>query len=382
MHTSKSILPNLCVALLLAGCAGGPSVGAGDTDGSFAAGLGLREGPSPTADSPGWTRPQKVIVADLWPGRTEELGRVAPGVTLVVAGNTDEALAEVGDADAVLGMLTPAILARAERLRWVQIAAAGVERYVGMPGLADGDIVLTNAQRIFGPGGAEHVLGMTLMLSRRSHTALAQQRERRWDITPLTGATPYSGSGSELVELRGRTMLVVGLGGIGTEVARLAYGIGMRVVATRNSSREGPSFVDYVGLASELDSLAAQADVIVNSVPLTPATERMFDAGFFSRTKPTAYFINIGRGRTVDTDALTVALRDGRIAGAGLDVTEPEPLPADHELWGMPNVILTPHIGGDSDAHMERMWLLFEENLRRFVDGERLLSVVDLRRGY
>ena len=108
----------------------------------------------------------------------------------------------------------------------------------------------------------------------------------------------------------------------------------------------------------------------------------MFDAEFFSRTKPTAFFINIGRGRTVDTDALTAALREGRIAGAGLDVTEPEPLPADHELWGMPNVIITPHIGGDSDAHMERMWLLFEENLRRFVDGERLLSVVDLGRGY
>lgn len=382
MHTSRSTLPSLYVALLLAGCAGGPSVGDGDTDGSFAASLGLREGPSPTADSPGWTRPEKVVVFDMWPGRTEELGRVAPGVTLVVAGDMDQLLAEVRDADAVLGMLTPGILARAERLRWVQLAAAGVERYVDMPGLADGEIVLTNAQRIFAPGGAEHVLGMTLMLSRRLHTALEQQRERRWDITPLTGANPYTGSGSELLELRGRTMLIVGLGGIGTEVARLAHGIGMRVVATRNSSREGPAFVDYVGLASELDSLAAEADVIVNSVPLTPATERMFDAGFFSLTKPTAYFVNIGRGRTVDTDALTAALREGRIAGAGLDVTEPEPLPPDHELWGMPNVIITPHIGGDSDMHMERMWLLFEENLRRFVEGERLLSVVDLERGY
>ena len=377
MHTSKKIFPTIFTALLLAGCAGGPSVGAGDTDGSFAAGLGLREGPSPTADSPGWTRPQKVIVADLWPGRTEQLGRVAPGVTLVVAGNTDEALAEIGDADAVLGMLTPAILARAERLRWVQIAAAGVERYVGMPGLADGDIVLTNAQRIFGPGGAEHVLGMTLMLSRRLHTALAQQRDRRWDITPLTGATPYSGSGSELVELRGRTMLVVGLGGIGTEVARLAHGIGMRVVATRNSSREGPSFVDYVGLASELDSLAAQADVIVNSVPLTPATERMFDAGFFSLTKPTAYFINIGRGRTVDTDALTAALREGRIAGAGLDVTEPEPLPPDHELWDMPNVIVSPHSASTSDRENGRITDLFCENLRRYLADEPLLNLLD-----
>ena len=175
---------------------------------------------------------------------------------------------------------------------------------------------------------------------------------------------------------------MVGLGGIGTEVARVASGIGMRVIATRGSSRSGPPFVDYVGLSSELLTLAPKADVIVNSVPLTAATEKMFDDGFFEVTKPTAFFVNIGRGRTVDTDALIRALREGRIAGAGLDVTEPEPLPVDHELWGMPNVLITPHLGGDGDGHMERMWLLFRENLRRFVNGEPLLSVVDKRRGY
>ena len=185
-----------------------------------------------------------------------------------------------------------------------------------------------------------------------------------------------------MLELRGRTLLTVGLGGIGTEVARLAHGIGMRVIATRASRREGPPFVEYVGLSSELLTLAAGADVVVNSVPLTPSTENMFDDEFFSTMKPTAYFVNIGRGKTVDTDALVRALREGRIAGAGLDVTEPEPLPADHELWGMPNVIITPHVGGDSDEHMERLWLLFRENLRRFVNGEPLLSVVDKRRGY
>lgn len=352
------------------------------SDTSFIARLGLREGASPTANSPGWVRPTKVIVADLWPGRTTELARVAPDVTLIVAKGLEEALAEVHDADAVLGWLTPEILMNGDRLRWVQLPAAGVERYLAILEIANRDIVLTNAQRIFAAGAAEHVLGMVLVLSRRLHTALQQQRERRWDVTPLTGPNPYSGQGSELLELRGRTMLVVGLGGIGTEVARIAHGIGMRVVATRNSRREGPEFVDYVGLASELDSLVSEADVIVNSVPLTAATEGMFDAAFFSRMKSTAFFINIGRGRTVDTEALTVALREGRIAGAGLDVTEPEPLPADHDLWGMPNVIITPHIGGDSDAHMERMWLLFQENLRRFVEGEPLLSVVDQQRGY
>ena len=349
---------------------------------AFVEGLGLREGPSPTAATPGWTRPTKVVVADFWPGRTEQIALVAPGVEVIVVSDPEEAAEAGRDAQAVLGWLTPEIFRAGQKLRWVQLNAAGVESYVAMPGFAESDIVLSNAQRIFAPGGAEHVLGMVLTLSRRLHIALELQRERRWDITPLTGPTPYTGAGSELLELRGRTLLVVGLGGIGTEVARVASGIGMRVIATRGSSRNGPPFVDYVGLSSELLTLAPQADVIVNSVPLTSATENMFDDRFFAVTKPTAFFVNIGRGRTVDTEALMRALRNGRIAGAGLDVTEPEPLPVDHELWGMPNVLITPHLGGDGDGHMERMWLLFRENLRRFVNGEPLLSVVDKRRGY
>ena len=349
---------------------------------AFVTGLGLEAGATPTGAAPGWTPPGKVVVADLWPGRTEQLSRVAPGIDLVVVADPQHAAAAATDADAVLGWLTPEILSSAQQLRWVQLPAAGVERYLAIPGFVESDVVLTNAQRIFAPGGAEHVLAMVLALSRRLHTALALQRDRRWDTTPLTGPAPYSGDGSELLELRDRTLLVVGLGGIGTEVARLAHGIGMRVIATRGSRREGPPFVDYVGLSSELLTLTPQADVIVNSVPFTPATDDMFDTAFFAKTKPTAFFVNIGRGRTVDTDALTQALRAGRIAGAGLDVTDPEPLPADHELWGMPNVIITPHIGGDSDGHMERLWLLFRENLRRFVTGEPLLSVVDKQRGY
>ena len=349
---------------------------------TFVEELGLREGPSPVAASPGWTRPTKVVVADFWPGRTEQLALVAPGVEVVVASTPEEA-AEVGrDADAILGWLTPEIFNGSPNLRWVQLNAAGVENYVTIPGFAESDVVLSNSQRIFGLGGAEHVLGMVLSLSRRLHTALVLQQEHRWDIAPLTGPTPYIGTGSELLELKGRTMLVVGLGGIGTETARVASGIGMRVIATRGSSRTGPSFVDYVGLASELLDLVPEADVIVNAVPLTSVTEGMFDDAFFAATKPTAIFVNIGRGRTVDTPALMRALREGRIAGAGLDVTEPEPLPADHELWDIPNVLITPHLGGDGDGHMERMWLLFRENLRRFVNGEPLLAVVDKRRGY
>ena len=346
--------------------------------------VGLRDGPSPTAQSPGWTPPQTVVVADLWPGRTEQIGLVAPGVDVFVARDREHAaeLVEEEYADAILGWLTPEIFERGEELRWISLYSAGIESYLELPGFAESDVVLTNGQRLYANGGAEHVLGMILSLSRRLHTAALQQSERRWDTAPLTGPTPITGDGSELGELRGKTILVAGLGGIGTEVARLAHGIGMRVIATRASRREGPPFVDYVGLANELPYLVWEPDVIVNCLPLTEETEGIFDDQFFRLANSEAFFINIGRGKTVDTDALVRALREGRIAGAALDVTEPEPLPADHELWGIPNVIITPHVGGDSEAHMERIWLLFRENLRRFAVGEPLLSVVNKRRGY
>jgi phosphoglycerate dehydrogenase-like enzyme len=174
----------------------------------------------------------------------------------------------------------------------------------------------------------------------------------------------------------------VGLGGIGTEVARLAHGLGMRVIATRNSSREGPDFVERVGLSDELLAFAAQADVVVTALPLTPQTTKLFDAAFFSAMKPGGYFINVGRGASVVTEDLVAALRDGRLAGAGLDVTDPEPLPPGHALWALPNVLVTPHVSTASDVQDARSVAVLHENLRRYVAGERMLNVVDIARGY
>jgi phosphoglycerate dehydrogenase-like enzyme len=177
-------------------------------------------------------------------------------------------------------------------------------------------------------------------------------------------------------------MLVVGLGGIGTEVARLAHAAGMRVTAIRSSRRWGPPFVAKVGLTEDLEAWLAEADVVVNCLPLTEATARVFDAEMFEAMRDDALFINVGRGGTVDTDALIEALVEGRIAGAGLDVTDPEPLPDGHPLWEAPNLIITPHYSAWSDVGRERRWLLYRENLRRFSAGEPLLSVVDPERGY
>jgi phosphoglycerate dehydrogenase-like enzyme len=181
--------------------------------------------------------------------------------------------------------------------------------------------------------------------------------------------------------IAGKTVLVVGLGGIGTEVARRVAALDMRVIGTRRSSREGPEFVEYVGLSHELHELAAQADFIVNALPHTDETEGTFNAGFFKAAKRGAYFINVGRGKTVVTADLVAALESGQLAGAALDVTDPEPLPSDHPLWQMDNVIITPHVssrGGNRVRHNT----LVRENLRRFVAGDALLNVVDPELGY
>jgi phosphoglycerate dehydrogenase-like enzyme len=187
---------------------------------------------------------------------------------------------------------------------------------------------------------------------------------------------------SRMWELKGRTLLVVGLGGIGTEVARRASALGMKVIAVRNSGTAGPPFVSEVGLTKDLRAFAGRADVIVDTLPLTPDTKGLFDRALFDAAKRGALFVNVGRGGTVVTADLVEALKDGRLGGAGLDVTDPEPLPADHPLWRAPNVLITPHVSAAVEGDETPRWILARENLRRYVEGDKLLSEVDVRKGY
>jgi len=335
--------------------------------------LGLREAATPVRERPGWSPPQRIVVfAD--EEQVKRLQATAPGVE-IVDGNDSTALARsLGEADAVIGACWPGLVSAGTNLEWIQLPSAGAERCVNIPGIKDRGILITNAQRLYGPEIAEHVIAMMFAFSRGLYRYIPAQQEGAWSRNILERSQHW--------ELAGRTMLVVGLGGIGTEVAWRADALGMRVTATRRSSREGPEFVDYVGTADELIELARQADVVVNTAPLTPETTGLFDAEFFAAMKPTAYFITVGRGKSVVTADLVAALESGGIAGAGLDVTDPEPLPAGHPLWRLPNVIITPHISGMSDGAAERLYTLMEENLRRYVAGERMLSVVDVERGY
>ena len=336
--------------------------------------LGLVESATPVRDRAGWQRPKKVLFWNSDPALLPALQAVAPGVELVPAKDAAEAAKLAGGVDAVLGFCTPEVLAAGTKIRWIQVYWAGVERCVSIPALAERNILLTNMQRVAAPVMAEHVLAMMLAFTRGLDFYILERSAARW-----TRELPPP---AKLTALEGKTVLVVGLGGIGTEVAKRAYALGMRVVATRASGRDGPPFVSYVGLPDELRKLAGEADFIVNTTPLTPATTGVFDAGFFAAAKQGAYFVNVGRGRSVVQADLVDALKSGRIAGAGLDVTDPEPLPADHPLWKFPNVIITPHVSADSDADQQVRFAILRENLRRYVAGEKMLSVVDVAKGY
>jgi phosphoglycerate dehydrogenase-like enzyme len=333
---------------------------------------GLIEGATPVRERPGWRKPKRILLGGFAAQIGPALQAAATDVEFVVAAGADAARLAAG-VDAVIGLCTPEILAAGKSIQWIQLVTAGVEDCVALSTVRERDILVTNMQRIGGPIIAEHVMAMTLAFTRGLDIYLTAQPQGEWRrITPP----------GRMAVVAGKTMLVVGLGGIGSEVARRAHALGMKVIATRASARAAPDYVSYVGRPDELSKLAGTADFVVNTAPLTRETTGIFDAAFFARMKPTAYFINVARGGSVVTPALVEALKSGAIAGAALDVTDPEPLPKEHPLWRMPNVIITPHVANDSDLGFGAQIEVVKENLRRYMAGERLLSVVDVSRGY
>ena len=260
----------------------------------------------------------------------------------------------------------------AQRLRWIQITSAGVNRLL-FDELRQSDIVVTNASGVFGVPIAEQVLGMMLALTRGLHTCVREQAAGRWPGPAVRGGTDV---------LEGKTCVVLGLGDIGTEVARRAKAFAMTVVGIRRRPTSKPPEVDELLGPDEMDQALARADYLVMALPLTPATRHIVDARVLSLMKSSAYIFNVGRGAAIDESALVDALREGRLAGAGLDVFEKEPLPEDSPLYQMENVIITPHSSGGSPHNRAKLLDLFCRNLRRYLAGEPLLNVVDKGAGY
>lgn len=344
--------------------------------------LGFRESSIPSKDMPGWQRPTRISILTFRPlpesglGSAEWLRSVSDGVEVdffdpEASGNDFSSLK---DSDVLLGWCSPGAIAAAGKLRYLHIYSAGIDRCSATPAIAERDLIATNSAKAASETIAEHSIAMMLMLTRNLHFYRSQQADGDWTRNPAGAPAAIS--------VKGKTMLVLGLGGIGSQVAKRGHDLGMRVVGTRNSSRNGPDYVAYVGLSDETNKLAAEADVIVNALPLTDTTRGSLDEAFFSAAKTGAYYISVGRGATTNTAALIAALKNGQLAGAGLDVTDPEPLPADHELWALSNVVISPHSASASDLSERSTMILARENLRRYVRGEKLLNIVDLKRGY
>jgi len=347
--------------------------------------LGLAESPKALRELPGWRTPRRIVMVTQNPFGTgaqeirQSMEAVAPGVQVVFVENADELVKQAATADAIIGgddtVCDERVLAAGKKLRWAAVMSAGVESCLGKSGLQKPGLTVTNMRAVAGPVMAEHTLGLMFALSRSLQVSIGRQARGEGWSRNFSGSQPQS--------LTGKTVLVVGLGGIGLEVAKRAHALGMKVIATRNSSREGPDYVSRVGLSNELPDMIGEADVVVSALPLVPATTHLFDAKMFARMKKTAFFINVGRGGSVVTDDLVAALNNGTIAGAGLDVTDPEPLePKDHPLWKAKNIIITPHMSAQSDLGQAARMLILREQVRRFTAGDKMLSVVDFSKGY
>lgn len=310
--------------------------------------------------------PPTVLLPTMPGERLADLRAAAPGLRLITYANEADALPKAGEAEGFYGTPTAELLRAAPRLRWVQVASAGVEHYL-LPELVNSDVVLTNAKVIYGSHLADHLMAFILAFNRNLPHLLRSQQREVWE----------SRANMRAMEMAGETLLIVGLGGTGLALARRAAAFDMRVIATTRSPKAPVPGVEHIGRADELHALLPQADHVAICCALTPETYHLCSESEFRLMKPTAFIHSVTRGGVIDHDALVQALRGGEIAGAGLDVTEPEPLPAGHPLWQMPNVMITPHSSGHSPHSGQRMFDLLRENLRRFAAGEPLLNVVD-----
>lgn len=300
----------------------------------------------------------------------ERIRSLSPAIELKIGLSAEAFRREMADAHAMYGHFVREDFAVAKRLRWIQWSAAGVDEIM-FPEVVESPVVLTNMQRYFAPVISETAIALMLALARGLPRYAVQTQRHEWK--PLQG----------LNEISGMTLGMVGLGGIGTETARRAhFGFGMTVLAVDPKPIPKPDFVAELHSLDCLTQMAGRVDILMCAAPHTPISHGMLNESVFAAMKKGAYFINMSRGEIVDTPALVRALKEGRLAGAGMDVAYKEPLPPDDELWTCPNIIITCHTSGNSPKVEGRQLELFTENVRRYVAGLPLLNVVDKQRGY
>jgi phosphoglycerate dehydrogenase-like enzyme len=307
-------------------------------------------------------------------GWAARLAGALPALEVVVAETDADAASAVVGAEAAFGTMPPSLLARAGKLRWLQAPQAAPPAGYYTRELIEHPVVVTNFREIYNDHIAAHIMAFVLAFARGLHLYLPRQLRREWRPEPLeTGG---------VLHLPETSALIVGVGGIGAETARLCAAFGMHVMGVDARRRDAPPGVLKLDGPDALDSLLPLADFVILTVPHTPETEGFMHRARFSRMKRTAFFVNIGRGLTTRLDDLVAALRAGEIAGAALDVFEQEPLPADHPLWTLPNVLMTPHTAGHGPYLDERRFEVLLDNARRFLAGQPLRNVVDKARWF
>jgi phosphoglycerate dehydrogenase-like enzyme len=314
--------------------------------------------------------PQSALTRE-WARR---LGDATPELEIIAPETMEGAEQAIGHAEGAYGRIPPALLARADKLRWLQAPQAAPPAGFYYPELIAHPVVITNFREIYNDHIGAHVMAFVLAFARGLQVYLPQQLRREWRPVPRESG--------DVVHLPEATALVVGVGGIGSEVARLASAFGMKVIGVDERRTAPLPGVAELHRAAALDTLLPRADFVILTVPHTPETEGFMNRARFQKMKRGAFFINIGRGMTTRLDDLVAALKAGEIAGAALDVFEQEPLPADHPLWTMPGVLITPHTAGHGPYLDERRFEVLSDNARRFVAGGELRNIVDKSRWF
>jgi phosphoglycerate dehydrogenase-like enzyme len=307
--------------------------------------------------------------SDLYREWAAKLTAEVPEARVVMAEDQASAEREIADADGAFGWLPAGLLARAKQLRWLQAPQAAPAAGYYYPEMTAHPVKVTNFREIFNDHISAHIMAFVLAFARGLHVFIPQQARREWKKSGQEAG--------DVVHLPEATALIVGVGGIGAETARLLAAFGVTVLATDARRTSAPEGVAELHKPDALDALLPRADFVILTVPHTPATEGFFNRARFQKMKPTAFFINIGRGMTTKLDDLVAALNAGEIAGAALDVYEIEPLPVEHPLWTMPNVLLTPHMAGHGPYLNDRRYEIMAENCRRFAAGQPLRNEVD-----
>ena len=302
----------------------------------------------------------------------DQIQRLAPDKQVLITQDRAEIESVLADIEIAVCSFPLDLLEKAANLRWYQGWHAGVDWVLEYPALVDKAVIITNTSGLHAIPISEHIMAFLLSLGRGFPQQIRNQVKHRW-------ARPAEDA---IFELAGKTMVLIGVGGIGAHTAKLATSFGMTVIGVRRNSARSVEGISQMLGPDRLHQALPQADFVILTLPLTPETEGMIGQPEFALMKPSAFIINVGRGGTVDQTALVSALRSGQIAGAGLDVTDPEPLPMYSPLWDMENVIITAHYSGSTPVYTERAMAIFLDNLQRYMADESLRNVIDKSLGY